>query len=152
RSQVLGPNSALHVYRSDDGKSYSPYAIIQAPSDRDIRDPSFYVVGSELFIKTITRLPVNSVRDSNVDSITMMTRSSDGKNWAPLANISPEQWGFWRVKDNAGVYYSAAYADGDTSVSLFSSTDGVKWNQGAQIYGIAADTPVETELVFMPSG
>ena len=30
RSQVLGPNSALHVYRSDDGKSYSPYAIMPA--------------------------------------------------------------------------------------------------------------------------
>ena len=152
RSQVLGPNSALHVYKSDDGKSYSPVALIQAPSDRDIRDPSFFVVGNQLVIKAITRLPVSSVRDSNVDSITMSTSSTDGKTWSALSPIGPETWSFWRVKQNAGVYYSAAYADGDSSVSLFSSIDGVKWTQGAQIYGIAADTPLETELVFMPSG
>ena len=41
RSQILGPNSALHVYRSDDGKSFSQVALIQAPSDRDLRDPHF---------------------------------------------------------------------------------------------------------------
>ena len=152
RSQVLGPNSALHVYRSSDGESYSEVALIQAPSDRDIRDPSFYVVGSDLYIKTITRLPVSSTRDSNVDSITMMSHSSDGKNWSALTAIGPETWSFWRVKQNAGVYYSAAYADGDTSVSLFSSTDGTTWTQGAQVYGVSADTPLETELVFMPSG
>ncbi len=152
RSQVLGPNSALHVYKSSDGKSFSQVALIQAPSDRDIRDPSFYVVGDDLYIKTITRLPVTSTRDTGVDSITMGTHSSDGTTWAPLANLGPEQWSFWRVKQNAGVYYSAAYADGDASVSLFSSTDGVNWTQGAQVYGVAADTPLETELVFMPSG
>jgi hypothetical protein len=149
---VLGPNSALHVYKSDDGKSYSPIALIQAPSDRDLRDPSFYVANGELTIKAITRLPVSSVRDTSVDSITMATHSSDGKTWSALANIGPETWSFWRVKENAGVYYSAAYADGDASVSLFSSADGVTWTQGAQIYGVTADTPLETELVFMPSG
>lgn len=152
RSQVLGPNSALHVYKSSDGKSFSQVALVQAPPDRDIRDPSFFVVGNDLTIKTITRLPVSSTRDTGVDSITMATRSSDGVTWSPLANIGPEQWSFWRVKQNAGVYYSAAYADGDTSVSLFSSTDGATWTKGAQVYGVAADTPLETELAFMPSG
>lgn len=152
RSQILGPNSALHVYRSADGASFTQVALIQAPSDRDLRDPHFYVVGSELFIHAITRLPVSSVRDTGVDSISVATHSLDGTTWAPLANIGPETWSFWRVKEENGVYYSAAYADGDQSVSLFSSTDGLAWTQGAPIYGVAADTPLETELVFMPSG
>lgn len=152
RSQVLGPNSSLHVYRSQDGKSFSDVATIQAPSDRDLCDPHFYVVGTELYIHAITRFPVNSVRDSNVDSISVAMHSSDGVAWSAMTNIGPETWSFWRVKQSNGVYYSAAYQDGDESVSLFSSTDGNTWTQGAQIYGVAADTPLEPELVFMPSG
>src|SRR5262249_25057216 len=58
-SQVLGPNSALHVYRSTDGgKTFAERAVIPAPSDRDLRDPSFFVVGDALYIKVIARLPV----------------------------------------------------------------------------------------------
>src|SRR5262249_23705403 len=44
------------------------------------------------------------------------------------------------------------YEDGDLSVRLFSSTDGETWTMGPEIYGVAADTPLETEIVFMPSG
>jgi hypothetical protein len=51
-----------------------------------------------------------------------------------------------------GVYYSAAYEDGDLQVKLFRSTDGEHWTEGAQIYGVSEDTPLETELIFMPSG
>lgn len=153
RSQVLGPNSSLHVYRSTDGgNSFADVATIQAPSDRDLRDPSFYVVGSELFIKALTRLPVNSTRDSSVDTITVETHSSDGVTWSPLRNMAPDTWSFWRVKQNAGVFYSAAYQDGDLSVVLFSSTDGNSWTMGPPVYGVSTDTPLETELTFMPSG
>ena len=57
-SQVLGPNSSLRVYRSEnDGESFELRAIIPAPPDRDIRDPHFYKVGKRLHIKAITRLP-----------------------------------------------------------------------------------------------
>ncbi len=153
RSQVLGPNSSLHVYRStNDGQSFADVATIQAPSDRDLRDPSFYVVGSDLYIKALTRLPVSSTRDSNVDTITVATHSSDGATWSALENIAPDTWSFWRVKQNAGVYYSAAYEDGDLAVLLFSSPDGKTWTMGPPVYTVAADTPLETELTFMPSG
>jgi len=153
RSQVLGPNSSLHVYRSnDDGQSFADVATIQAPTDRDLRDPSFYVVGSDLYIKALTRLPVTSTRDANVDTITVATHSSDGVTWSALENIAPDTWSFWRVKQSAGVYYSAAYEDGDLAVLLFSSTDGKTWAMGPPIYTIAADTPLETELTIMPSG
>jgi hypothetical protein len=154
-SQILGPNSSLRVSRSDDhGKTWTLLAVIPAPVDRDIRDPSFYVIDGQLAIKAITRLPVSSTRDSNVDSITVNTVSSDGgTTWSPLAPIGPETWSFWRVRDDAdGVHYSAAYEDGDLSVKLFSSVDGQTWTPGAVIYDAAADTPLETELIFGAGG
>jgi hypothetical protein len=154
-SQVLGPNSSLHVYRStDEGSTFDLLAVIPAPSDRDLRDPCFYTIGGQLAIKAITRLPVSSTRDSNVDSITVNTVSPDGgTTWGALTPIGPPMWSFWRVhRSSDGTYYSAAYQDGDQSVSLFSSTDGQTWAQGAQIYGVSTDTPLETELAFLPSG
>lgn len=152
-SQILGPNSSLRISRSTDGgKTFTLQAVIPAPMDRDIRDPHFYVVGNELRIKTLTRLPVMSTRDSNVDTIAMGTGSTDGKTWSALANIGPETWSFWRIKQQGGVYYTAAYEDGDKSVSMFSSTDGVTWTMGAPVYTVSVDTPLETELTFMPSG
>jgi hypothetical protein len=153
-SQVLGPNSSLRVYRSDDGgDTFDLLAIIPAPTDRDLRDPCFYIVNGNLTIKGLTRLAVNSSRDSNVDTITVATTSTDkGHTWSALTPIAPDMWSFWRVKENAGKYYAAAYEDGDLAVQLYESDDGATWTPGAQIYGVAADTPLETELVFMPSG
>lgn len=152
-SQVLGPNSALHVYVSrDDGATFVETARIDAPSDRDIRDPHFYVVGGRLHVKALTRLPVLSARDSNVDTVAMEMHSDDGVAWSSLAPIGPTTQSFWRIKEHAGTYFTAAYEDGDKAVTLFSSTDGLAWKKGALVYGVSEDTPLETELVFMPSG
>ena len=163
-SQVLGPNSALHVYKStDSGATFTDVATIAAPLDplgpddkgtsgRDIRDPCFYVVGDTLMMKALTRLPVLSERDSNVDTIAVNMQSTDGVHWSAPKEMGPVGWGFWRIKQNAGVYYTAAYQDGDLQVVLYSSTDGVTWTKGATVYDVSADTPLETELQFMPSG
>jgi hypothetical protein len=152
-SQVLGPNSALHVYRStDDGVTFTETARIPAPSDRDIRDPHFYVVGDTLHVKALTRLPVLSARDSDVQTIAMEMHSSDGVTWSPLVPVGPATESFWRIKEHAGSYYTASYEDGDKSVTLFSSPDGIAWTKGAVVWDKAEDTPLETELVFMPSG
>jgi hypothetical protein len=152
-SQVLGPNSALHIYKStDSGVTFQETAVILAPIDRDIRDPHFYIQGDTLFIKTLTRLPVNSTRDSNVDTIAMISSSPDGATWSDLAAITPATWSLWRIKESKGIFYSAAYEDGDKSVWLTTSPDGKVWTKGAQIYGVSADTPLETELTFLPSG
>jgi hypothetical protein len=155
-SQTLGPDSALHVYQStDDGASFQETARIEAPSDRDIRDPCFYVVGDKLFIKALTRLrppPDESNRDTGVDTVAVGMSSPDGVTWTPQQPIGPHGWSFWRVKQNAGVYYTAAYQDGDQSVVLYTSTDGLTWTAGPLVYGITADTPLETELQFMPNG
>jgi hypothetical protein len=153
RSQILGDNSALHIYRStDSGVTFTDVATLPAITGRDLRDPAFFVVGSTLFMKALTRLPVDSVRDSNVDTVTVITTTTDGVTWTPFVDAAPHGQSFWRVKENGGTYYSAAYADGDQMVTLFSSKDGRAWTKGAQIYGVSADTPLETELVFMPSG
>jgi hypothetical protein len=155
-SQVLGPNSSLRVSRTDDhGATWTLLAVIPAPIDRDLRDPSFYVdTTGALAIKAITRLPHTSDRDSNVDSISVRTVSPDGgTTWTPFQPIGPETWSFWRVKaDTDGTLYSAAYEDGDQSIELFSSPDGITWTPGAVMYDVAADTPVETELIFGAAG
>jgi hypothetical protein len=152
-SQVLGPNSSLRVYRStDDGERFKLRAIIPAPADRDIRDPSFYEVGEQLYIKAITRLPGFAIRDAGVGSISVDMHSKDGKNWTRPSPIGPLEWGLWRVVEHDGVYYSAAYQDGDLRVVLYRSKDGRSWKAGPQIYGVSEDTPLETELVFSPSG
>lgn len=170
-SQILGPNSELHIYRStDEGATFTQTATILAPaaaedsdgglgdggfnvpSGRDIRDPAFYIVGDTLHLKALTRLPVTSLRDSDVNTITVESHSTDGVNWSSITPIGPTDWSFWRIKEESGVYYSAAYHDGDSEVVLFSSTDGVNWTQGANIFTVTPDTPLETELSFMPSG
>jgi hypothetical protein len=152
-SQVLGPNSSLRVYRSrDKGRTFKLQAIIPAPADRDIRDPSFYEVGERLYIKAITRLPGFALRDAGAGSISVDMRSKDGRHWSRPRPIGPLGWGFWRVVEHDGVYYSAAYEDGDLQVVLYRSTDGRRWQAGPQIYGVSADTPLEAELAFSPSG
>jgi hypothetical protein len=154
-SQVLGPNSSLRISRSGDhGRTWTLLAVLPAIDGRDLRDPCFYQVDGKLAIKALTRLPVTSTRDSDVDTIAVGTISPDGgKTWSALAPIGPETWSYWRIRDDdAGVHYAAAYQDGDQSVALFSSADGTTWSHGAEIYGRAEDTPLETELVFMPSG
>jgi hypothetical protein len=125
---------------------------------RDIRDPHFYVVGGVLTIKTLCRVPNTTPKDANVDTLPQLTQSHDGVTWSPLAPISNgastvwDTHSFWRIREQAGVFYSAAYLDGDQSVTLFSSTDGIRWTKGPDIYTVTADTPTETELTFMPSG
>jgi hypothetical protein len=152
-SQTLGPNSALHVYQStDNGLTFQQTALLDAPVDRDIRDPCFYIVGGQLYLKALTRLPVSLERDTGVDTVAVAMTSSDGVNWSPQQEIGPHGWSYWRIKENAGTYYSAAYQDGDLQVVLYSSTDGLSWTAGPLIYGISADTPLETELTFMPGG
>jgi hypothetical protein len=154
-SQILGPNSSLLVSRSDDhGRTWRKLAVLPAVDGRDLRDPTFYRIGDQLALKALTRLQVNSLRDSDVDTIAVGSVSPDGgTTWSPLRPIGPPAWSFWRIRDDArGVHYTAAYEDGDRSVRLFSSVDGVTWTPGAEIYGRAEDTPLETELVFTPSG
>jgi hypothetical protein len=82
----------------------------------------------------------------------VLTRSTDASAWTPLEPIAPPTWSLWRVKERGGAYFSAAYEDGDKSVVLFRSADGLAWQMGAPIYTRSEDTPSETELVFMPSG
>lgn len=152
-SQVLGPNSSLRVYRSSNGgRTFALKAIIPAPVDRDIRDPHFYVVGRRLFVKAITRLPGFALRDAGAGSVSVETHSTDGAAWSRPQAIGPLGWGFWRVVAHRGAYYSAAYEDGDLRVVLYRSTDGRAWSAGPQIYGVSADTPLEAELTFSPSG
>jgi len=153
RSQILGDNSALHIYRSNDaGETFNDVATLPAIAGRDLRDPAFFIVGDTLKLKALTRLPVDSSRDSNVQTQTVIAETKDGAAWSAFESAAPEQYSFWRPKEHAGVYYAGAYADGDANLTLWSSADGKTWQKGATIYDVAADTPLEPELVFMPNG
>jgi hypothetical protein len=136
---------------SIDGPTTATYPAL---GDRDFRDPSLFVLpDGRLAFKALVRTETLSTRDSSVDSITVEAISDDGGHtWSALRPIAPPTWSFWRVREHAGTYYAAAYEDGDLSVRLFGSPDGETWSQGALIYGVAVDTPLETEIVFMPSG
>jgi hypothetical protein len=152
-SQVLGPNSSLHVYRSvDQGAHFTHLACIEASVDRDIRDPHFFIVGDLLCFKALTRVPGVSTRDTGAQTLAVESCSTDGAAWSERRVIGPTGYGFWRVVERDGTYYSAAYRDGDDQVVLFSSTDGASWTQGPVIYDVAADTPSETELTFTAAG
>jgi hypothetical protein len=74
--------------------------------------------------------------------------------FAPFTEIGPHGWSLWRLKQSpmTGEWLSAAYQDGDLSVVLYRSTDGVSFSAGATIYADASQTPLETELTFLPSG
>ena len=90
-ARCWGPNSSLRVYRSrDKGKTFKLQAMIPAPADRDIRDPSFYEVGKRLYIKAITRLPGFALRDTGAGSISVEIRSKDGSDWSAPRAIGPE--------------------------------------------------------------
>ena len=82
----------------------------------------------------------------------MQTHSRDGRTWSRTRAIGPFGWGFWRVVEHGGSYYSTAYEDGDLRIVLYRSRDGLHWKRGTQIYGVSADTPLEAELAFSPSG
>jgi hypothetical protein len=56
------------------------------------------------------------------------------------------------VVKHDGVYYSTAYEDGDLRIVLYRSRNGIRWHAGPRIYGVSADTPLEAELAFSPSG
>ncbi len=151
-SQMLGPNSALHIYRYTKG-TFVQTAQIDAPSDRDIRDPHFYVVDGQLRLKALARLPSTLIRDAGTDTVALGTSTTDGTTWADFSEIGPHGWSFWRLKQSpTGEWLTAAYEDGDLEVMLYRSTDGVTFTAGATIYDISAQTPLETELTFMPSG
>jgi hypothetical protein len=151
QSTLLGPNSSLRVYRSDDlGGAWNLIAVIPAPTNRDIRDPHFYVDAAGcLAISAVERLPVASMRDNGVDSSSVATTSPDaGTSWTARAAIGPDMYSLWRIHADQGVFYGAAYSDGDQSVQLLRSTNGVAWSPAATIYGVGADTPRETELIL----
>jgi hypothetical protein len=151
-SSVRGPNSAIVIASSTDGAAFATVAVLPAPVDRDIRAPHFFQVGGKLCIMAVAELAVSSVRDANIDSLTEVTCSSDGKTWNVLSPVVTSGWRLWRPQQHSGAYYAAGANDGDSRVALFSSADGISWSQGPDIDAVGADTPTESELVFLSSG
>jgi hypothetical protein len=167
--QIGSGQAHINVYASQDlGKTFQKQAEVNAdslPDGRDIRDPKIVNVNGRLFLYAISRLPGGHYRDLGGQAWTVRSESTDGgKTWsAPektFADIDASGtetfWGFWRFTErvstgDAGAehtLYATGYDDGDTTVGLFASPDGITWTKRAIIMDSSDDVPSEAELQF----
>jgi hypothetical protein len=143
-------DATIQVVRSlDDGISFQPVLTVRAPAGRDIREPHLLVTTDKVFLHAVTRLPVESPRNELADSATIALESGDGRTWTSLNMIGVRGFSFWRALFDGTTARVAGYEDGGKSVALFSSADGRAWTRGADIFAVAAETPLETELALL---
>jgi hypothetical protein len=167
--QIGSGVARINIYAStDDGRTFQKQAEVSAdnlPDGRDIRDPKIVNVNGRLFLYAISRLPGGHYRDLGGQAWTVRSESTDGgRSWsAPektFSDIDPSgtetYWGFWRFTERtfaseAGTertLYATGYDDGDTTVALFASNDGVTWTKRGVIIDSSDDVPSEAELQF----
>lgn len=112
----------------------------------DIRDPKLAAAGD--------RLVLYALRSRGFDPMpyqTVVTWSADGRAWAPWAAAAPAGWLLGRPKVAAdGAWYAPAHHLGEAAVKLFTSADGLAWEERAEITrGAGAD---ETAVEPLPDG
>lgn len=167
--QIGSGQAHINVYASQDrGKTFQKQSEVSAdslPDRRDIRDPKIVNVNGRLFLYAISRLPGGHYRDLGGQAWTVRSESTDGgKSWsAPektFADVDASGaetfWGFWRFTERVftgesgteHTLYATGYDDGDTTVGLFASADGVTWTKRAVIMDSSDDVPSEAELEF----
>ena len=165
--QIGSGQAHINIYASTDGgRSFQKQAEVSAdnlPDGRDIRDPKLVNANGRLFLYAISRLPGGHYRDLGGQAWTVRSESTDdGKTWSdPLKTFSDVDasgtesfWGFWRFAERPSsesgtpTFYATGYNDGDTTVGLFASPDGVAWTKRAIILDSYDDVPSEAELRF----
>ena len=152
RGRSSGPNSSLRVYRSDDHgatwstcpRSFRRRTIATCATRR------FYVDRPvQLSMKAITRLPVTSTRDTGVDSIT------DADTVVERWRHDLEPLDADRARDVELLAHQGDTTACTTAPPTRTATRAraallvdrrQNWTPGAMIYGVAVDTPLETEL------
>ena len=167
--QVGSSRARIKVFEStDNGRTFTLISEVNAnnlPGGRDIRDPKLVEMNGTLFLYAISRVPGAHYRDLFGEAWTVRAESTDGGHtWtAPVktyADIKPNGveifWGFWRFTKRhytvAGIatqtLFATGYNDGDTTVGLFASDDGVHWEKRSTIIMSYNDVPSEAELQF----
>ncbi len=172
--QVGSSRARIKIFEStDQGRTFTMISEVAMPKDpadpaagRDIRDPKLVYLDGTLFLFAISRLPGFSYRDLFGQAWTVRSESLDGgrtwtepvKTYADVDTAGRETfWGFWRFtvrrfQDSHGrssrTLYATGYNDGDISVGLFASQDGLRWEKKAIILSSYNDVPSEAELEF----
>jgi hypothetical protein len=138
-------NSRLLIKYSRDAENWEQLAELAAPGF-DIRDPKIIEIGDELFLYA---LPNEGRMATPIGSV--LSTSSDGRNWAPFTPVGPQGWLFWRPKTRDGhTWYVAAYWKDHGKSILLRSEDGRNWEQVSIIH--EGDGNDETAIEFLPDG
>lgn len=171
--QTGSARARIKIYEStDEGRSFTFLSEVAMPNDpgdpsddRDIRDPKLVLFKDKLFLYCISRVPGFTYRDLFGEAWTVRSESTDGgRTWTVPVKTFEDRWlfgieifwGFWRFTNRQykilgelrETLYATGYDDGDISVGLFASDDGVNWQKHAIIYSNYYDLPSETELQF----
>ncbi|NRA04549.1 MAG: exo-alpha-sialidase [Myxococcales bacterium] len=137
--------SRLLVKRSSDGERWELLARLQVPG-HDIRDPKLVEIDGTLFLYALpnqgrTATPIG----------TLLSTSTDGRNWTPFEALGPEGWLFWRPKrGDERSWYVAAYWKHHGKSILLRSEDGRRWERVSVIH--EGDGNDETAIEFLPDG
>jgi hypothetical protein len=112
----------------------------------DIRDPKLAVIAGRLFMYVLK----NTTFEAEPYA-TAFTSTSDGVDWAPIRNIEPTGWLFWRPKTPDGrTWYMPAYWHEHGKSILLKSADGEHWTEVSYIY--EGDRNDETAIEFLSDG
>lgn len=159
----VGGNGKLRVLKSTDGAAWESAALL-AEDGVDLRDPKFSITPDDRLMLVLG--------GSIYEGKTLKSRqprvafSGDGEKWSPVRTIlDPGEW-LWRVTWHDGVCYGVSYnsaprstptskpsssnAPANWPLTLFSSTDGEKFNRvcSLEVPGL----PNETTLRFLADG
>ncbi len=139
------PECELILWRSEDARAWERITTFDADGN-DIRDPTFAPINGRLYLYVMINEGVMATPFA-----TTMTWSEDGRAWAPMREIEPKGWLFWRPKTFDGeTWYCPAYWHEHGRSILLKSTDGENWEEVSEIYEGGAND--ETAIEFLPDG
>lgn len=154
----VGGDGAIRVLESTDGKTWTSAAYV-TEKDVDLRDPKFSVTPDDRLMIVVggsVYLGTKQLKGRQPRALF----SKDGRNWTVPARIMQEGEWLWRVTWHQGTAYGLSYNSGPTgsaaaggpewTLRLFSSRDGLKWDQVSALD--VTGRPNEATVRFQPNG
>ncbi len=142
---IASTESRIVVKSSPDGKTWRDRAVFSSAAG-DIRDPKLAVVGDRLLLYFLTN--EGFVAEPGASFV---ASSADGDTWTKPVPCGPKGWLFWRPKTFDGkTWFAPAYWHEHGQARLFSSRDGVIWEDAGEIH--RGDHNDETDIEFFPDG